>query len=163
MLWAEAYAMIPSNLHGESELHVGGAVTAEKPFALSVKVVVRDEAGRCLLLRRSLSSRRNPGKWEFPGGKIDVGETFEEALLREVAEETGLTISLQRVAGAAESELPAMRVAYLILEGRLGSGQVRLSDEHDGYVWVAPRDLPTMDLAEQFRPFAQAYGQADSE
>ena len=128
-----------------------------KPFALSIKVVIRDPSGRCLLLQRSRQSRGNPGKWEFPGGKVEAGEDFDAGLLREVAEETGLTISLQGVAGAAESESPAKRVAYLIMEGQLESGQVCLSSEHEGYAWVAVPDLATMDLAEHFRPFVQAH------
>ena len=44
-----------------------------KPFALSVKVVIRDQSGRILLLKRSLSSKGSPGKWEFPGGKAEGG------------------------------------------------------------------------------------------
>ena len=119
-----------------------------KPMKLSVKIVVRDQAGRCLVLKRSMSSGGNPGKWEFPGGKIDPGEGLDEALLREVVEETGLAISIQGVAGTAESELPTAKLVYLILGGRLESGQVRLSEEHHDYVWVDPRELPTVDLAE---------------
>jgi len=130
-----------------------------KPLKLSVKIVVRDEAGRCLLLKRSLSSKGNPGKWDFPGGKIDPGESFDEALLREVVEETGLTISIQGVAGTAESEAPAAKVVYLILEGRLESGQLCLSEEHDDHAWVDPRELLSMDLAEQFQSFARAYSE----
>ena len=133
-----------------------------KPLRLSVKIVVRDDAGRCLLLKRSLTSKGNPGKWEFPGGKIDPGESFDEALLREVVEETGLTISIQGVAGTAESEVPAAKVVYLILEGRVESGQLCLSDEHDDCVWVGLQELPSMDLAAQFLPFAQAYSEANS-
>lgn len=128
-----------------------------KPLKLSVKIVIRDKEGRCLLLKRSMSSKGNPGKWEFPGGKIDTGERFDEALLREVAEETGLTISLQHIAGTAESELPAVKIVYLILEGRVESGQVHLSSEHDDYAWVDIKELPVMNLAEQFRAFAQTY------
>lgn len=134
---------------------------SHKPFALSAKVVVRDEGERCLLLKRSMSSKGNPGKWDLPGGKVDAGESFEQGLLREVAEETGLTISLQRVLGAAESESPTKRVAYLILEGRVESGQVRLSSEHDEYAWVDRQSLVSVDLAEQFRPFIQAYSKMD--
>lgn len=129
-----------------------------KPFALSIKVVIHDDdAGRCLLLKRSPNSKGSPGKWEFPGGKVESGENFDAALLREVAEETGLTISLQHVVGSAEYELPSRKVAYLILDARVESGQVRLSSEHDDYAWVAPEELATMDLVEQFHPFAQAY------
>ena len=130
---------------------------AGKPFALSIKVVIRNEAGRCLLLRRSPGSKGNPGKWEFPGGKVEAGENFDVALLREVAEETGLTISLKRVVGATGHDLPDRKLAYLILEGRLEAGQVRLSSEHDDYAWITPEKLPTMDLVEQFGPFAQTY------
>lgn len=130
-----------------------------KPFRLSAKVLVCDDTGRCLLLKRSKNSKGNPGKWDLPGGKVDAGESFDQALLREVFEETGLIISLQRVLAAAEAESPTTRVAYLILEGRLESGQVRLSTEHDEHAWVNRRDMATMDLADQFRPFARAYSQ----
>ena len=128
-----------------------------KPFALSVKVIILDGEGRCLLLRRSLKSKGNPGKWDFPGGKADPGESFEDALLREVEEETGLRIALGRVVGAAESKAPSRRVAYLIMEARLESGEVRLSEEHEAHVWMAVQDLAGADLAPQFRRFAQEY------
>ncbi len=124
---------------------------SDKSFRLSVKLVIRDNSGRCLLLKRSLSSRGNPGRWDLPGGKVDSSESFEQALLREVAEETGLSVSLQRVLGAAESESPASRVAYLILEGHLESGEVCLSDEHDAFIWVPRRELATMDVASHFQ------------
>lgn len=128
-----------------------------KPFALSAKVLVRDLEGRCLLLKRSMTSKGNPGKWDLPGGKVDAGENLEQGLLREVTEETGLTISLQRVLGAAESESPTKKVAYIILEGFVEMGQVRLSSEHDDYAWVERQDLVRIDIAEQFRPFLKAY------
>ena len=132
----------------------------QKPIRLSAKVMICDSEGRCLLLKRSLSSKGNPGKWDFPGGKVDSAETFEHALLREVTEETGLSISLGRVLGATESELPTTRVVYLILEAHLESGEVCLSDEHDEYIWVERQDLKKMDLADQFRKFVQDYSQA---
>lgn len=134
----------------------------DKPFALSVKVLIRDAEGRCLLLKRSMSSKGNPGKWDLPGGKVDAGENLETGLLREVAEETGLTISLQRVLGAAESEAPTKRVAYLIFQGRIESGQVHLSSEHEDFTWVHYRDLVKVDLAEQFRPLIAAYARSNT-
>ncbi len=130
---------------------------SQKPFRLSVKAVIHDEEDRILLLKRSMSSKGNPGKWDLPGGKIDVGEDFAEALMREVLEETGLTISIQRVAGTAESESNAFKVVYLIMEGRLEIGQLLLSDEHDEYLWVGRGELVKIDLCEQFRGFAREY------
>jgi 8-oxo-dGTP diphosphatase len=134
---------------------------SNKPFTLSAKVVIHNDKGHCLLLKRSLSSKGNPGKWDLPGGKIDAGENLEQGLLREVAEETGLKISLQHILGAAESESPTKRVAYLIFEGSVESGQVRLSGEHDDFAWVDRQSLTRVDIAEQFRPFLKAYSQID--
>jgi 8-oxo-dGTP diphosphatase len=132
-----------------------------KPYSLSVKVIIHDKKGRCLLLKRSMSSKGNPGKWDLPGGKVDAGENLEEGLLREVKEEGGLTISLQSVLGAAESESPTKRVAYLIFKGRLISGKVRLSDEHDDFVWVDRKDLGSVDIATQFRSCLEAFSRTD--
>jgi 8-oxo-dGTP diphosphatase len=130
---------------------------AQKPFALSIKVVIRDRDGRCLLLKRAQSSRGNPGKWELPGGKVDLQEEFEQVVQREVSEETDLTISLRRALGTVQADLPTRKVIYLILEADLESGQVRLSSEHEEYAWRYPHELPALDLVRHFIPFAQRY------
>ncbi len=126
-------------------------------FSLSVKVVIRNKSGECLLLKRSMRSVSNPGKWEFPGGKVDRGEILGNAIIRETTEETGLTIALDRVAGSAESEFREWRVAHLILEGHLVSGNVILSDEHDDYQWIPIAKLAGMDMPEHFKAFALEY------
>lgn len=133
-----------------------------KPFSLSVKIIILDKDGRCLLLKRSMRSEGNPGKWDLPGGKVDPGESFEEALLREVCEETGLSVFPERVLAAAESEKPSARVAYLIMEGRPNSTEVRLrKDEHEAYAWIDRRDLADIDVAQQFRSFLRTYSQIE--
>lgn len=129
----------------------------EKPYGLSVKIVLRDDNGRCLLLKHSMSSKWYAGKWEFPGGKVDPGENFSEALLREVFEETGLRVTIQRVAGTAESEMPTVRVVHLIMEGQAEAGEVRLSSEHDDYAWIGPEEIVKMNLVEHFKMFAMEY------
>lgn len=134
-----------------------------KPFALSAKVVIHDDSGRCLLIKRSMASQGNPGKWDLPGGKVDSGESFDEGLLREVTEETGLAVELECVLGAAESEAPTKRVVYLIMGGRLESGEVHLSSEHEDYAWVDRQKLSQMDMCDQFRPFALAYARTEAQ
>ncbi len=130
---------------------------SSKPFALSIKVVILDRVGRCLVLKRSTKSKSNTGKWDFPGGKAELGEKFDQALLREVKEETALKITLQHLAGGAESETPTRRVVYLIMQARIKSGKVRLSDEHDDYAWVKLRNLTKVALAPQFKAFAKEF------
>lgn len=129
----------------------------EKPFALSLKVVILDDRNRCLLIKRSMSSKGNPGKWDLPGGKLDAGEVFDEGLLREVREETGVTIRLRHALAATDSESPTKKVVYLIMEADYVSGEVRLSEEHEDYTWVNAADLGGVDMAEQLKPFATDY------
>ena len=133
---------------------------ATQPFHLSGKVVVRDGEGRRLILQRSRKSKGNPGKWEFPGGKADPGERIDEALLREVTEETGLMIALERVVGYGQSELPGKTIVYVFFEARLEAGEVRLSDEHDAFAWVELAALVNSDLCPQFVEFAKSYSLA---
>jgi 8-oxo-dGTP diphosphatase len=134
---------------------------AQKPFTLSVKVVIRDENGRCLLIRRAASSRGNPGKWEFPGGKVTLGEDFDRVVQREVGEETALTVCLQRALGTAQADLPTRKVVYLIMEANWKAGEVRLSSEHDAYEWRYPHELLEMDLVRHFIPFVKRYAEGN--
>jgi len=129
----------------------------EKPYGLAVKAIIDDGDGRILMLRRSGSSRLFAGTWEPPGGKVDAGEPYDAALLREVREETGLAIRLDTVAGASHYEMPELRLAVLFMNARLVSGQVRLSDEHDEFRWVPLPDLPQLDMSGQLRDFIVTY------
>ena len=129
----------------------------EKTYKLATRVVVRDKHGNCLLIKRVMTSKNNAGKWEFPGGKIDEGESFDAAMRREVREETGLEISFQHVVGAVEIEMPNFKVAQIIIEANMQSGKVCLSGEHSEYAWVMPQNLLTMDLSEYLVPFVKDY------
>jgi mutator protein MutT len=129
----------------------------QKPFGLAIRAVILNKNGRCLLLRRSSNNKTNVEKWEFPGGKIEPNENFTEALHREVAEEVGSKISIGRAVGFAWTELPKVNVVQIIMEARLKSGKVRLSQEHDDYAWVNHKELSKFDLLEDFKPFARMY------
>jgi 8-oxo-dGTP diphosphatase len=125
----------------------------KKPFALAVRLLVFNNKGEVLLLRRSGTSKTNPGRWELPGGKMDAGEAFDTALAREVLEETGLVVNIHHAAGTAEQQVPAWHVIHIVMTGTLESGNVRVSDEHGEFRWVPiekMRDMPLADWLEDY-------------
>jgi 8-oxo-dGTP diphosphatase len=135
---------------------------SEIPFGLTVRAIVRDGQGRCLLLRRSPESKNFGGKWEWPGGKVDPGENFATALRRELEEEAGLTVQLTRFAGATSFEMPKAHVILLCMEAVLTGGTLTLSDEHDAAEWIPLSDLPTWDLTQHVRPFMLDYAEQNA-
>ena len=128
-------------------------------ISLSVKVIIRDPQGRVLLLQRSVKSRGNPGRWEFPGGKVDAEEAFDAALIREVGEETGLKIRLDEPFGTSESKLGRRHIVYLVMKATAEKTGVRLSEEHDAFQWLLPEEFGDVDFAPQFHRVAQRYAQ----
>lgn len=128
-----------------------------KPFGLAVKAVIADGSGRSLLIRRSASNRHFVGQWEWPGGKVDPGESFDVAALREVKEETGLDVELTGLAGAVEFEMPARRIIVLCLEARLLGGELKLSEEHDDSTWVKFSDYGRYEFTDNVRELVMKY------
>lgn len=122
-------------------------------FGLSVRVLLTDENNKILILKRSTDSKTNPGKWEFPGGKVDQGESFDQALIREVCEETQLKISLDHVVGVSEQNLHLIRAVHIIMSGKIIEGKLTLSSEHEGYAWVFFENLVEYELADWVNDF----------
>ena len=73
--------------------------TAERPIVATIAVVIHD--GQVLLVRRA--NPPDAGRWGFPGGKIEHGETLQQAALRELAEETGVSARALRVFTAVDA------------------------------------------------------------
>ena len=130
---------------------------SETQFGLAVRAVILNQQQRCLLVRRSKACRSFSGTWEWPGGKVDPGETYDAAVLREVAEETGLQIELTGVAGAYPIEVGGIHIAVLCLEATLGGGDLQLSEEHDDSEWVPLEDLAQRNLPPGLGEFARQY------
>jgi len=125
----------------------------EYVFGLAVRAMITDSDGKILILKRSVDSKTNPGKWEFPGGKVDQGEPFDKALIREVFEETQLNISLENVIGASQQNLPLIRAVHIIISGKIVDGELNLSSEHEGYAWEYLENLSDYELADWLEYF----------
>jgi 8-oxo-dGTP diphosphatase len=130
--------------------------TSADRFSISVKAAVRDADGRVLIIRRSPESAHWPGQWDLPGGKVDPGEDPCDALLREAMEETGLRIRPAALLGASEFHLPKTWVVQLVFWADLVEGDIRTSEEHTNWRWVATEDLAEQDLAGPVREVLSA-------
>ncbi len=99
---------------------------------------VRD--GAVLLARRSPQRRSYPETWSFPGGHVEEGETLEEALIREVQEEVGVTPMRFRALGTIQDPDPAKHgeVTYHLyaVTAWAGGEPALLGDEHTELRWV---------------------------
>ena len=106
-----------------------------------VAAVIRDEEGRVLLAQRP-EGRHMGGLWEFPGGKIDDGEAPSEALVRELDEELGIEIVVQRPLTFAVHEEPGLRILLLFYGARIARGEPQ-GHEGQAVEWVAVTELPS--------------------
>lgn len=116
------------------------------------KAILARPDGDVLLLRRSATDPRRPLQWDFPGGNLGPGELYDDAVVRETREETGLEIapgSLQLANGGSDCFVhpetgEATNYVWLFYVGRVESDTVALSREHDQMAWVKPSDILAM-------------------
>ena len=86
-------------------------------------------------------------KWEFPGGKVESGETFEEALLREIEEELSIVINVyEKIAEEKYKDNKIDIILHYFLCSHK-SGTIKLS-EHEDFAWVEKKDFAKYDFAE---------------
>jgi 8-oxo-dGTP diphosphatase len=112
------------------------------------------EGGRVYLARRG-PAMSMPGKWEFPGGKVEDGEAPESALAREVREELGIAIELAGFLGRGESEHGGRRIVLDVWLARRGAGEP-VSREHDATGWFTAGELAGLDWPEADLPLLPA-------
>lgn len=120
---------------------------ANRPKVLIVsRAVVINPNGEILILLRSPREDEKVQNWEFPGGKLDIGETIQENLLREVIEETGLQIKpsgLQFV--RQEIPIAGKYLGFIVITiteiAKCTKLKITLSKEHTDYKWMKPRKI----------------------
>lgn len=84
------------------------------------------------------------GGWEFPGGKIETGETLEEALIREIKEELNVDIKVGNNLGSIEYDYPTFHLSMNTFLCEIIKGEIVLL-EHDDARWVTINDLRSVD------------------
>jgi len=113
---------------------------------LHVSCALIENNGKILVAQRG-RGMTHPGKWEFPGGKIEPGETARECLIREIDEELSLQINIK-------TELPVFHHSYPDRQIALypyictSNTQKTIPGEHQYVAWLLPGDLHSLNWAE---------------
>jgi 8-oxo-dGTP pyrophosphatase MutT (NUDIX family) len=120
----------------------------------AASAVVINDAGDILLQRRT-----DNDLWALPGGTMDVGERIAETAVREVKEETGLTVEVSRIVGIYSD--PAHVIAYtdgevrqefnICFAAKLVGGELSKSDESTEIRWVDPGAVHDLPMHESIR------------
>jgi 8-oxo-dGTP diphosphatase len=120
---------------------------------VKVTAAIIIEKDRVLITRRPPGGR-HPGAWEFPGGKVEPGETPSECLARELSEELGIVVRVEEKLAEVEHAYPDLRVDLMVYSCDITAGS--LSDlgcaEH---AWVALEELDKYDLLPPDREVAE--------
>ena len=112
-----------------------------------VGAIVTDGRGRLLMIKRGHDP--GAGLWSIPGGRIEPGETDAEALVREMIEETGLTVEVGRLIGRVQR--PGLNGAVIDIRdyaATVTGGTLRAGDDAADARWVAPAELESLDITE---------------
>ena len=112
---------------------------------LTVVAAVTEREGRVMLCQRRPGTH-NALKWEFPGGKIVPGESPEEALARELREELGIEVDVERIRDAVFYRYPDRDVLVLFYGCRSRAGEPRALD-CNAIEWALPERLSGYDFA----------------
>jgi len=117
--------------------------------------------GRILLAKRNIFPK---GIWTLPGGGVDYGETSERAVVREIKEETGLTIEPIQLINVHEMIVPENKVHRVIFfyMARVVSGDARPSSDVEELRWLTPKEALKLDnLGPAVIPILQKAGLVD--
>lgn len=119
---------------------------------IAMKAVIVNKEGKVLILREAATygDGTQLGRYHMPGGRIEVGENFEDALRREVREETGLEIDIEYPIYVGEwrpviRDVPHQIVATFMVCKPKGN-KITLSTEHDDYKWIEPAERNAYDV-----------------
>lgn len=132
--------------------------TTPAPVDVVAGILVAE--GRILVGQRA-PHVRHAGKWEFPGGKVEVGETLAQALHRELFEELSIHATVGRELWRTTiliDRRPRLRLVFFAVPHYLGPVTNRV---FAAVRWVAPDDLRELDLLDADREFIGRIGRGD--
>ena len=114
-----------------------------KPYVEVVAALIWDK-DRFLICQRPVNKARAL-LWEFVGGKVDKGESKEEALFRECREELAIDIAVDSVFTEVTHDYPDLTIHLTLFNSRIVEGQLTLL-EHNDMAWITPSEIENYDF-----------------
>lgn len=118
-----------------------------KPYGLTVRGIIKNDKDEILIVKRHPKSRTDPEMWELPGGKVENGEFFADALVREIKEETNLDVEVGDFAEAIQNDYPHKRTVQLMMYLSDIRGEVKISEEHTEWMWASIEKIKTLEIS----------------
>ena len=116
-------------------------------YGLTMRGIIKNSDGEILIVKRHPQSRTDPDTWELPGGKVDEGESFDDALVREIKEETNLDCKVGDLAIAIQHDYPHKRTVQMIMHLDDVEGELMISDEHTDAKYASIDEIKTLTLS----------------
>lgn len=110
-----------------------------------VAAILKNNDNNILIAKRQ-QGKSMAGLWEFPGGKIEKGETSEEALIRELKEEMDIDIAIDNYFGENVHSHDTITIKLIAFQGSIVKGNIKLS-VHDECRWVSIEELKNFNFA----------------
>ncbi|WP_296883537.1 NUDIX domain-containing protein [uncultured Methanobrevibacter sp.] len=117
-----------------------------KAYGLTVRGIIKNN-NELLVLKRHPKSRTDPEMWELPGGKVESGEFFTDALVREIKEETNLDVSVGDFCEAIQNDYSHKRTVQIMMYLENIEGEVKISDEHTDWKWATLEEIKTLNIS----------------
>ena len=116
-------------------------------YGLTVRGVIKNNNEEILIVKRHPKSKTDPEMWELPGGKVEDGEYFTKALVREIKEEVNLDCKVGDLCEAVQNNYSNKRTVQLYMHLDNVNGDVKISEEHTEFMWASIDMLKSLEIS----------------
>ncbi len=124
----------------------------ERPVIIVGRALIKNKDDKFLFIKRS-ETNTYPNTWELPGGKLNMLETIDNAVIREVFEETNLVLKIKNLVLYINSYIEnsgrhrGYTYVNFVSDTQISSGKIKLTEKHSAYKWVTKKEIQDLELS----------------